>query len=265
MTTEEKEAMDPCDGLGLHCMDIEDVEHLYTDGVARDWDQEAHLFFEHVRAYLMPPIPQDLLDALPRSAETTAPRDTTEPDEEQRWQVSISGYEVDLMDPYWRITTGVWASVRFDYTLHGEFLLEKTDGKWVFHSGRIAYADARISHDYGPQGSWEVRLPLQCQGCSSVTAGRPLTGEVIGDDVKLSWGVFRPKVDVHARIAVSCVPMPACSEWGNRWFESNDFYHLVNDELLPLKEGVAASKTLVDPASSEERIDYTITMRRSDR
>jgi len=237
-------------------------EGYYTDGVSGG---------QQMRVYWLPPIPQDWLDeltsdtrcestaALPTS--TTEQTTTTTKPETQRWQVSISGYEIDEMNRYWRITTQVRGALRYDYNLQGEFTLRKVDGKWVFDTGKITFAEVEIKTEYQPEGSWGIQ-EISCPQCDRISAGRTLGGTVTGDDLRLSWGTFRPEVKIYARIIVPCRPMPDCAEWKNRTFESTEFFQNINGQLLPLVEGFTSSPPYVDPAAGLRWLDYTIVLRR---
>jgi hypothetical protein len=224
--------------------------------------------------YWLPPIPPGMLDQLadgtrcettPAAQATASTRQTTTTTkpETQRWEVTISGYEIDEMDRYWQITTRVRGAVRFDYDLQGEFTLLKEDGRWVFDTGRITFADVRATNEYRPEGSWELR-EFTCPQCERITAGRTLNGEVNGEEVRLSWGTFRPEVTVHAKIAVPCRPTPDCSEWKNRTFESSEFFQNINGQSLRLAEGSTSSPPYIDPAAGLRWLDYTIVLRRLD-
>jgi hypothetical protein len=237
-----------------------------------NWDG---LYTDGERLFWLPPMPRELIDLLSQPSDGDSPTagesepgndstTTTKPAETQRWQVTLAGHEIDLMDRYWRLTTRVRAAVRFDYTLQGEFTLRKEDDRWVFDSGTVTYAEVGLSEEYWPEGSWEIKLPLNCTNCDQVTSGRRLTGEVFGDEVRLAWGRFRPEVEVDARIAVSCTPMPDCSEWKNRTFESSDFFQRINGQLLPLTDGAVSAPSVIDPASGLQWLDYTITVLRLD-
>jgi hypothetical protein len=238
-----------------------------TDDVTRSAD-EAHFAHEPIRIYSLPDLPPFVREYLTSQSCGPAAVDTTtttgREQETQRWRVTLAGHEIDLMDRYWRLTTRVRGAVRFDYTLQGEFTLRKEDDRWVFDSGTVTYAEVGLSEEYWPEGSWEIKLPLNCTNCDQVTSGRRLTGEVFGDEVRLTWGRFRPEVKVDARIAVSCTPMPDCSEWKNRTFESSEFFQRINGQLLPLTDGAVSAPSVIDPASGLQWLDYTITVLRLD-
>jgi hypothetical protein len=257
MTPDEVAALDFCPDI-TGCFDA--PPFMYTDGTPHAAD-EAHIGWEQIRVYVLPPIPRDLLDALSEEPAVGSTTSTTRADT-QRWQVTVSGFEIDEMDPYWQITTGVRGAIRFDYTMQGEFTLTKRDGRWVFGTGTITYADAQVIQEYRPVGSWNIATPLRCPQCSRISAGRPLTGEVIGDEVRLTWGTFRPEVDVDAQIKVSCRPMPDCSTWKTRTFKSQEFFQTLNGLLLPLTEGAVSAPVSVDPASGIQWLDVRVTLRK---
>jgi len=194
---------------------------------------------------------------------TTRPADLTI-GEEQRWQVFLTGYEIDEMDSYWKITTKVRGAIRFDYKLRGEFTIAKKKGKWTYKSGTITIADVGLSNLYEPLSVWMVK-PLKCLNCFYVTnlKGGALSGYVDGNIVKLHWGNAWPKVNVEAKITVPCKPMPKCAQWGQRLFVSTEFFDRINNVPLPLKhEGVVKPpKPIISPQGSRW-INYTYTLRR---
>lgn len=219
--------------------------------------------------YYLPPIPERVIeDALEEGRQQTtrakpSPERQTEetPTEKQLWRVSVTGYEISEMDPYWRLTTKVRGAVRFDYSLRGQFVLRKKEQAWVFESGSITFANVGLTSLYEPAGTWELK-PLRCRGCDRVTSARRLTGEVYGDEVRLSWGIFRPSVDVEARIVVSCQPMPTCAAWGERTYTSETFFDRVGAELLPLQDGFSKTYTVTSPQGSTW-VSFTYTLTRA--
>ena len=219
--------------------------------------------------YRLPPIPerifQDALEEARRQAERCSqqPRKEAEetpeePEQKQEWRVFVKGYEIDEMDPYWQVTTKLRAAVRFDYSLKGQFVLTRRDEAWVFDSGSITLASVGLRNLYEPEGTWEIR-PLRCRGCEKVSAATKLTGEVYGDEVRLSWGMFRPSVDAEARIVISCKPEPACAQWGQRTYVSETFFDRIGGELLPLQDGFTKTYAVTSPQGSTW-VSYTYTL-----
>lgn len=194
---------------------------------------------------------------------TTRPADLTI-GEEQKWQVFLTGYEIDEMDAYWKITTKVRGAIRFDYKLRGEFTIAKKKGKWQYKGGTITIADVGLSNLYEPLEAWMVK-PLKCINCSLVQnlKGTPLAGFVEGNEVKLGWGTHWPKTLVTAKIAIPCKPMPKCADWGDRLFVSTEFFDRVNLVPLPLKhEGTVGPKKPIVSPQGLRWINYTYTLRR---
>ncbi len=184
--------------------------------------------------------------------------------EEQDWQVFLTGYEIDEMDPYWKITTKVRGAVRFDYKLRGEFTITKKKGKWHYKKGVITLAEVGLSDLHEPLEVWLVK-PLNCQNCSQVMnlKGTPLSGFVDGNEVKLHWGNRHPQVQVEAKIVAPCIPMPDCAQWKDRLFMSSEFFDRVNDVFLPLKhEGVVTPPQPIISPQGLRWINYTYTLRR---
>jgi hypothetical protein len=166
---------------------------------------------------------------------TSRPVEVVVGGEEQHWQVFLSGYEIDEMNPYWKITTKVRGAVRFDFKLRGQFVLRKVKGKWTYKGGAITLADVGLSSLYQPVEVWLLK-PFACSNCSDVAAlkGRALSGTLADGSVRLYWGKVVPTVTVHAKIVVSCIPMPKCAEWGQRLFKAERFFDRVNYVPLPL-------------------------------
>jgi hypothetical protein len=233
--------------------------YWFTDGGGEDLSHQ----------YYLPPIPQRVIeDALQEAQQQStrarpSPRRQPEatPVERQHWRVSVRGYEISEMDPYWRLTTRVRGAVRFEYSLQGEFMLHKKEQAWAFEAGSITLAKVELTSLYEPAGTWELK-PLHCRGCDRVTGARRLTGEVYGDAVRLSWGLFRPSVDVEARIAVPCQPMPACAAWGERTYTSETFFDRISGELLPLQDGFSQAYTVTSPQGSTW-VSFTYTLTRA--
>ena len=173
-------------------------------------------------------------------------------EKESQWEVNLTGYEIDEMDPYWKQTTKLRGAVRFDYVLKGTFtLVRDKECKWKYKSGSITQASAKLSDLHEPATSWEIK-PLRCKGCDTFSQlqAKSLHGYVRGNDVHLSWGLIKPRVKVLARVAIPCTPMPDCSEWKNREFVSETFLDRVNHLALPLVDGKVVSGKVVSPQGS---------------
>jgi hypothetical protein len=205
--------------------------------------------------------------AVARSSPSPTARPTakpTPPVDKQRWRISISGYELQELDPYWAVTHGrFFGGVSFDWDLQAEFVLRKEQGTWAFESGAVTYASVDPKPAYGPPGAWEIDLPLRCATCDDLKVGRTLTGEVAGDVVRLSWGRFVPHLTVTGRIALPCMPEPACSKEGQRRYDSERFLSIVSDQRYPLKEGAVESQKWVSPQGLRT-LHYTVTLLKLD-
>lgn len=267
MTFDEKDAMDWIGGGTFSGVAATRVPHLYTDGSSRAID-EAHIGWEQIRVYYLPPIPQDLLDYLasgdqcdpsaPQATTTTVASDT------QRWGVSLVGFEVDEMDPYWRETTRVRGAVLFEYDLQGEFVLRRDGEAWTFESGSVTAAAIHASYQFEPETYWELRDEVpRCPDCADYVPGRALHGNVDEDTVRLSWGPFQPRVDVEARIVATCTPMPSCAEWGERLYVSETFVDRAGTQYLPLIHGHSDTVEVVSP-QGDLWVAYTYTLLRLD-
>jgi hypothetical protein len=267
MTSDEKSALDTGD-VSFGAPDPTQIPDLYTDGPTREqrnplYENLAHIGFEQIRVYLLPPIDSNTLARLRGDAAVAATTTTTKPDT-QRWQVSVSGYELKEMDPYWDVTHGrFWGHVRFDYNLQAEVVLHKQDGKLLIRSGKVTFADVQVTPTYGPDGAWKIDTNLSCKQCRRIRPGRRVTGEVFGDDLRLFWGIARPNVRVYGQLLLPCKPEPVCSREGYGYYESREFISRVNETLLPLTGGAVSSPPVVTPQGMR-RLDFTITMLRLD-
>ncbi len=246
--------------------DPEDVGRFLTDDVPRSAN-EAHLGREAIRIYYLPEMPQFVRDHIanqscgPAAQATTTSTSTTVAKESRRWQVSISGFEFEELDPYWDITHGrFFGGVRFGYDLQAEVVVRREEGTWEFVSGEVTYADIRLSTRYGPDGAWTVQEPLTCDNCSNMKVGRRLTGEVIDGELRLSWGSFEPRTIVTAKLELPCRPEPSCSAEGTNRYVSDQFFDRLNGHLLPLAEGVVQAPRVTNPQGMLF-LDYTITLR----
>jgi len=181
-----------------------------------------------------------------------------------KWRVFLTGYEIDEMDPYWKITTRVRGAIRFDYKLRSEFTVSKEKGKWMYKKGIINIAEVGLSDLHEPLEVWAVK-PLKCQNCYQVTSlkGTSQSGIVDGNIVKLYWGKMQPKVLVETQIKIPCKPMPDCAQWKQRLFASSEFFDRVNNVPLPLKhEGVVTPPKPITSPQGLWWINYKYTLRR---
>jgi hypothetical protein len=182
-------------------------------------------------------------DCAGNSAPPSRPSPTPTPtpgDERRRYVVTLSGYEIDEMNPYWKVEmkngwTAGRAAARYDYRLAGTFTLRKQDDGWVFEEGAITAADVSVVDLFAPTTAWEV-IALRCRGCEELRRSTRLTGFVEDGAVVLNWGRFRPQVDYKVRITVPCKPMPSCAAWGNQVSESSELLDRVSDARLPLRD-----------------------------
>ena len=235
--------------------------------------------------YLLPELSQETLDILagdatsgvcgsspattrptPTRHESPSPTPTATPPH-QRWKVSVSGWLLEELDPYWAVTHGrFFGGVNFDWDLQAEIVLRKHEGQWVYESGAVTYAAVTPQPFYGPEGAWDLELPLVCKGCDGMRAGRRLTGEVSGDGdlLRLSWGRLNPKVTVTARIKLPCKPEPDCSSWWDRYYDSARFLQILNDHWFPLKEGIVESEIGRSP-QGVKNLSYTVDLTRLDK
>ncbi len=185
--------------------ECDDFPDLYTDRLPLTVD-EARMCLEPIRMYWLPPIPQDLRDALatavasgrtpgPSSAPTPAPSGET-----RRYRITVNGYENVF---YWNI--GERLGVRFDYRLIGEFALVRPTPTrpWTVTSRRVITADLKYTSLY-PADRYEVTLDCvrrsrSCEGHLIRSTTLRLRVQVDGDEIIARWGAFRPEVLVTGR------------------------------------------------------------------
>jgi hypothetical protein len=241
MTPEEKRKLD----LGDHddTWDAGQIPDLYTDGVIRAAD-EAHIGWEQIRVYLLPPIPQGLRDALAMavaSRQTATPTATPTPapsGETRRYRITVNGYENALP---WPVPDGaVRTGVRFDYRLIGEFTLERpTPSKpWAVTNRRVITADLKYSSLY-PANRCQVALKCENRACRRLpeTSTLRLRVRVDGEEIVVSWGAFSPSVLATGR----CTDP---SEVIGTSYESDDFQKQIGGERLPLQDQFVGPQTI---------------------
>jgi hypothetical protein len=185
----------------------------------------------------------------------------------QRWKVSVSGWLLEELDPYWAVTHGRFVGgVNYDWNLQAEVVLRKHEGKWVYQSGVVTYAAVTPQPFYLPEEAWDIELPLVCNGCDGMRAGRRLTGELSGDGdlLRLSWGQLSTQVTVTAMIKLSCTPQPDCSKWKDRDYSSARFLQILNSHWFNLKEGVVESEIGRSP-QGVKNLSYTVVLTRLDK
>jgi hypothetical protein len=232
MTPEEKRSLDCCDPDPIQRSKI---PYLYTDGVMRAAD-EAHLGFERIRLYLLPPIPKDLHDALATSVasrQTPAPTATPTPApsaETRRYRVTVNGYENALP---WPVPDGpVRSGVRFDYRLIGEFVLVRPTASkpWTVESRRVVTADLKSSSLY-PADRCQVTLKCENRACEQLgkTSTLRLRVTVDGDEIVVSWGAFAPSV-----LAAGTCTDPSVVTGIS--YASDRFQERIGGERLPLQD-----------------------------
>jgi hypothetical protein len=169
----------------------------------------------------------------------------------EEWEVLLTGIELDAMANYDTMhTMGYRRNYRYIFTLGGAFRIKKVKSQkcpWVFEKGRIH--QAKIGHIplYEPE-SWATITRDNCYGCSQVTrlVGAPLRGEVMGKEVTLSWGNFQPKSSVTTRLTPdACKRHPKMCGIDYKFEHiAPDFYHLIRDPRLPLKDGFEKTYSL---------------------
>jgi hypothetical protein len=236
LTPEEKRTLDFGDVSGApDTWDAGQIPDLYTDGVTRAAD-EAHIGWERIRVYLLPPLPEGLRDALStavasRQAATPAGTPTPAPSgETRRYRVTVNGYENALPVNY--PVTAETRGVRFDYRLIGEFVLERSTASkpWAVTSRRVVTADLRYSSLY-PADRCQVTLQCENRYCRRLDEASTLRLRVTvdGDEIAVSWGAFVPSV----LAAGTCTDASIVTGIS---YESDDFQTQIGGERLPLQD-----------------------------
>lgn len=232
---------------------------FYTDDLPLAANEAYMADGQTIRLYWLPDIPDAILKTLRKG--TAPPPKKTKPSETRRWSVAIAGYEIDEMDPYWRLTTKVRGSVRFDYLLEAEFTTIKKDDKWTFGAGTITRATLDYNTEYEPKTAWALKAP-SCPKCADLPIDKPLRGE-IKDDGKLllKWGLFKPAVEIEAQIIAPCTPMPSCGKWGKRQFVSASFFETINIHRLTLADGWSDRYTTEPSGRNPDRVVVSVILK----
>jgi hypothetical protein len=238
---------------------------FYTDDIPLAANEAALAKGQTIRLYWLPEIPEPILKTLRQGMtpppETSGKPQTSEPAETRRWSVTFTGFEIDEMDPYWRMTTGVRGAVRFDYRLEAEFTTIKKKDRWAFGTGTITRATLDYSPEYEPTHTWSLKPP-SCPKCDDLPIGRALGGELDQDGtILLKWGLFKPVVEIEARIVASCIPMPNCAEWGKRQFVSASFFETINITPVTLTNGWSGKFRTEPSGKSPDRVAGSINLK----
>lgn len=155
--------------------------------------------------------------------------------EEQCWQVNISGFEIDEMDPYWKITTHVRGAIQFNFKFLADFKIKKKEGKWKYKEGVIKSADLAVENLYEPKDAWECK-PISSDYLKNIKTleGVNIDGVITDDNqVNLFWPNLKIELNMDARIIVPCKPLPICAEWGSRIYKPEQFF--LNLREIPIK------------------------------
>lgn len=272
LTPEEKRTLDFGDASGApDTWDAGQIPDLYTDGVIRAAD-EAHIGWEQIRVYLLPPIPRDLLDALATreasqqtSSTTPSPRPSpTATPETRTYAVTVTGYEnVDKTRPD-DANASVTATARFSYQLSGKFTIAKNrNGAWKLASAGITSADVQVGVSLSPAECWS-QTRQTTRYFVRLRQKKDLGGLVNshGDgswEVQLMWGHLRPGVRVDAAVSADA----QCGGSGHSVpydFESQLFFNWLNDELLEIQGKDRLETSGGVTADGKRRVDYRITV-----
>jgi hypothetical protein len=184
-------------------------------------------------------------------------------EEEQNWQVSVSGWEISELDA--KKGKEIRTAVRFEYKLGGEFTIVKVKGKWQYKGGKTTASEVKYEQKYEPPKAWRIEK-VECPKCFRVTNMKDseLRGNVDEEDkLLLSWEYNEPDVSVDAaRVEVPGMPKPSDTGVYRRWHKSFDFFQRIRGEHPPLRDGgtVSPHEKVIEPGSGEQALDYTCTL-----
>lgn len=180
-------------------------------------------------------------------------------EEEQRWQVTVSGFEVDdrMAPTSFRDTDGTSQSlkkkVRFDWTLGGRFILRKEKGVWTFKSGKVTSANVSPIPEFAPPGIYQCQV-VACPKKAPISSlvGSSIFGHVSGGNIQLRWPPAIPSGCVRCTTsAAGLLKTPYEAE-----FQSVDFTTQIGLESHALKDGYSRTIT------KKKWLQYTLLLKK---
>jgi hypothetical protein len=220
--------------------DWADSPDLYSDQNPLAVD-EARICLEPVRVYWLPPLPQDLLNALAEDDEVI----------KQRWGVTLSGHEIHDLNPWTLGLPGRRQGVRFDWSVDGEFTVRKRMGQWSFLGGKAKGGSIGLETLYEPIEAWRLKETTpHCLDCDREfpALGSPVAGviETQGGEtfVTLDWGAFAPSAEVRAWDDQK-------EDWVSYFHTSWEFIREANTVGFTLLEGPTGTTAWRQPIEGE--------------
>jgi hypothetical protein len=180
-------------------------------------------------------------------------------EEEQRWQVTVSGFEVDdrMAPTSFKDTDGTSKSlkkkVRFDWTLGGRFILRKEKGVWTFKSGKVTSANVSPIPEFTPPGIYQCQV-VACPKKAPISSivGSSIFGHVSGGNIQLRWPPAIPSGCVRCTTsAAGLLKTPYEAE-----FQSVDFTTQIGLESHALKDGYSRTFT------KKKWLQYTLSLKK---
>ena len=180
--------------------------------------------------------------------------------EEQTWQATVRGWELDQMkwdglvlnDTKTGTTAKITHGVRFNWDIGARFVIRKQKGRWVYKEGVVTSANIEPALAFTPPGLYACGVSrTKPKMDPSGLVGRFVAGSVVDDRVSLNWHPYTPSV------LVECRPLhPDLKRPFSRTFESSLFYDRMRSKSYPL-----ANKTF-PPDGLPGVLSYSMTLKR---
>jgi len=185
--------------------------------------------------------------------------------EEQTWQITIKGYDIDEFQApnIFKDTDGtqkkLFKRVKFDWYLKGQFIIKKKKKQWKYQSGIIKAATMKASPAFVPSNIYKclvVKCPPPASAPISNMVGMPLFGYVYGKNVGLHWSPRRPSACLKCLTTHPGFPKTPFEST----YRSGEFTIQIGLEEYPLKNGW--SKPFKKSSKGVTWLYYTVTMKR---
>jgi hypothetical protein len=185
--------------------------------------------------------------------------------EEQTWQITIKGYDIDEFQApnIFKDTDGIqkklYKRVKFDWYLKGQFIIKKKKKQWKYQSGIIKAATMKASPAFFPSNIYKclvVKCPPPVSAPISNMVGMPLFGYVYGKNVGLHWSPRTPSACLKCLTTHPGFPKTPFEST----YRSGEFTIQIGLEEYPLKNGW--SKPFKKSSKGVTWLYYTVTMKR---
>ena len=180
--------------------------------------------------------------------------------EEQTWQATVRGWELDQMkwdglvlkDTKTGATNRITHGVRFAWDISGRFVIRKQKGQWVYKTGTITSARIEPALAFSPPGLYDCSVTrTRPKMAPSGLVGQFMAGSVVEGEVSLSWHPYIPSA------LVECRPVhPDLKRQFSRTFESSFFFDRMRSKSYPL-----VNRTF-PPDDFGGVLSYTMTLKR---